>query len=145
MNLYKKLQEKYFKKKYAVGFLPPQYKNIELGNLIFGNSRGDKQFPRNEYEESFYKFLERNGFDSYGHYKKTDDNFYNFSNMVFELRPYYWGDDPEIAELPNFVYHPTRLQISWYKYPFRDSYANYLPDLEEFKEILKKCEESMHE
>ena len=144
MNLFKKCKERYFKKKAQVDFIPPQYKDIELGNLLFGNSRGDKVFPRNGYEEVFYEFLEKNGFDSYAHYT-NNDTFYNYSNMTFEIRPYYWGDDPNIAELPNFVYHPTGLKISWYKYPFRDAYANYLPEIEEFKVIMKKCEESMHE
>lgn len=46
-------------------------------------------------------------------------------------------------EEPNFVYKPTEYEIDWYKYPLRDSYANKELTLEEFKEILNKCKESI--
>lgn len=40
------------------------------------------------------------------------------------------------------VYKPLNFTISWYKYPFRDSYMNKYISKNEFKDILKKCEES---
>ena len=145
MTLFSKIKSFFFRKKYAVGFLPPQYKNIEAGNLCFGHSRGNYEVPRDQREEAFYSFLQNNGFDSYGHRTdtKVSETFQSYKNDTFCIRPYYWGDDPKIYHLPNFEYYPTDLEISWYKYPFRDSYSNRTFSVEEFKEILAKCEESM--
>lgn len=129
---------------------------MELGNAIFGNSRGEYSIPRDEWEDIFYEFLENNGFDTYG-CPDYDKNFNPKNGMkrvsnvgdpaiendIFLIRPYYWGDDETIAKLPNFVYKPTNLEIQWYKYPFRDAYSNQDIELEEFQEILKCCEQSL--
>lgn len=110
--------------------------DIELGNLMFGNSRGEYAVePREEYQESFACFLDALGFDYHGHDERGD----GMDNDVFTIRPYYWGEDEVIAELPNFVYKPTGLEIRWYKYPMRDAYSNQDVSVEEFKEILKAC------
>ena len=149
LNRLKNWREKIFKKKYATGFLPPQYKNIETGNLLFGHSRGSYLVERDDRQEIFWKFLEKNGFDSYGYYTKdpsiindSKDNV-SFKNDVFCIRPYYWGDDESIYSLPNFEYYPSNLTISWYKYPFRDSYSNRTFSYVEFFDILKHCSENM--
>lgn len=46
---------------------------------------------------------------------------------------------------PNFLYKPTGLTIEWYKYPLRDSYFNQETTLDEFKEIIDKCIESLND
>lgn len=116
--------------------------NIELGNLLFGNSRGAYAVvPREDYQELFVDFLEKNGFDMYGH--RNDQQEDRFENEVFIVRPYYWGEDEEIAALPNFVYKPTDLEIKWYKYPMRDAYCNQDVSAEDFGAILQKCSESL--
>ena len=103
---------------------------------MFGNSRGEYAVePREEYQESFACFLDALGFDYHGHDERGD----GMDNDVFTIRPYYWGEDEVIAELPNFVYKPTGLEIRWYKYPMRDAYSNQDVSVEEFKEILKAC------
>jgi len=52
---------------------------MELGNLIFGNSRGEYPFPRGEgYEEIFYNLV-----------KIAGEKYENETFMIF---PYYWGD-----------------------------------------------------
>lgn len=117
---------------------------MELGNIIFGNSRGEYHVePREEYQNIFHEFLENNGFDGYGYKVKSDDR--TFENNTFVIRPYYWGDDDDIAVLPNFVYKPMNFEIKWYKYPMRDAYCNIDIDLDIFKQIMKDCEKSLKE
>lgn len=116
-------------------------KNMELGNLMFGNSRGEYHVkPREQYQEAFAEFLFKNGFDGYGRRGASGNNF---ENDTFIIRPYYWGEDESIASLPNFVHKPTGLEISWYKYPMRDAYCNQDIDLESFKKILDECDKSL--
>ena len=117
--------------------------DIELGNLLFGNSRGIYHVePREDYQEAFVEFLFNNGFDGYG-YRDVKER--NFENGTFIIRPYYWGEDEDIAALPNFVYKPTGLEISWYKYPMRDAYSNQDIDIDTFKQIIAECAKSLKE
>ena len=116
--------------------------DTELGNLLFGNSRGAYQVePREEYQEIFQQFLYDNGFDGYG---IRDNGDREFENDTFIIRAYYWGEDEKKAELPNFVFKPTNLEISWYKYPMRDAYSNQDISIEAFKDIINKCVESLN-
>jgi hypothetical protein len=62
---------------------------------------------------------------------------------VFILRPYYWGDDESKADLPNFVYKPEGIEISWYKYPFRDAYCSKNINEAGFVDMLAECEKSL--
>lgn len=191
--------------------------DYEIGNLMFGNSRGEYALEREEVQDLFVNMLGRMGFDSYGHidseilkkhekndsgqyiqysqvdeetlqevklngerFEASDEILYNyngntyeyepefesedheieeeekmfliseatedvtyFSNDIFEVRPYYWGDSPELAEKANFLYKPTGLKIKWYKYPLRDAYANQNITYKELEEILQKCLKSI--
>ena len=111
--------------------------------IIFNIPRGGN------YDYIFESFLERSGFDSYGHIaneKLKDANQndkYGFENDVFILRPYYWGDDDELYGLPNFVYKPTDVRITWYKYPLRGAMSNTMMSPGDFAEILAECEASL--
>lgn len=201
---------------------------MEIGNILFGNSRGAYALERGAIEDDFSAFLEESGFDRYGHieneemenkylqteygsdntpcekfkpvsvseiapetlhllremtsdiepsvevklgqktyrYKREVINMFDgdkepemlairddkaeasahhhyFENEVFILRPYYWGDSEEISKKPNFVFKPTGLEISWYKYPFRDSYANMPISRKELMEIIDQCKKSL--
>ncbi len=62
---------------------------MELGNAVFGNSRGTVPVDRN-LQEPFYNYLESMGFDGYGN--KLDNDEWVFENEVFRVQPYYWGD-----------------------------------------------------
>lgn len=148
--------------------LEQPYHDIEMGNLIFGNSRGEFCVSRDKWEEYFLKFLTQCGFDSYGHindeeierlYCVTDyvpeqkilddgtkytEHIHLFSNDTFELRPYYWGDNEVLAKKPNFIYKPSNIEISWYKYPLRDAYSNKQLTLDELYTILKECAKSLN-
>ena len=122
------------------------FDDMELGNMMFGNSRGAYHVePREEYQDAFCDFLYANGWD--GHAIRGDgfDAQYEYENDTFVIRAYYWGDDEAKAELPNFVYKPTGLEICWYKYPMRDAYSNQDVSIEDFKEILKECAMSMND
>lgn len=121
--------------------------DMELGNAIFGNSRGKYHVePRTDYQDVFCDFLRDNGFDMYGyresHVHESDD-YSSIDNDVFTIRPYYWGEDESITELPNFVYKPIGLEIQWYKYPMRDAYSNQDIDLVTFAKILEECAKSL--
>lgn len=124
--------------------------DMEIGNLLFGNSRGAFQIPRTEgYETVFSAFLERSGFGSYGEilnekleqYRTADGC--GFENDVFVLRPYYWGEDEKKMELPNFYFKPKKVEIRWYKYPFRDAYCSTDIDEMGFMYMLAECEKSL--
>lgn len=66
---------------------------MELGNLLFGNSRGE--FPVNrEWQDDFYEFLEKCNIDGYGYYE--GENEYEtesggFENEIFLINPYDWN------------------------------------------------------
>ena len=114
---------------------------IELGNLLFSNSRGNYSIERSEWQDIFCDFLDKCGFDSYGY--KNDLEERCFENDTFIVRPYYWGDDEDIANLPNFEYKPIGFTISWYKYPMRNAYASHNITTQEFEQILCRCSDSM--
>ena len=125
-----------------------QYKDIELGNLLFGHSRGRFVFPRDTYQESFRAFLKDGGFDTYGRpcdMCKENKNWkegcgdYRFENDVFALRAYYWGNDERVARLPNFLHKPSGYEIRWYKYPLRDAYSSQKLEIGDFNRILTEC------
>jgi hypothetical protein len=80
--------------------MPTQHTpNIEIGNLIFGNSRGNHHVDRS-LQDTFYILMETiekidPNFDpDYG----SNNNPYHegknlgFKNNTFLIRPYYWGD-----------------------------------------------------
>lgn len=127
---------------------------MELGNLIFGNSRGKFEVPRGISEddfiiqEMFIEFMYEIGLDGYGYIENDKLKEYKterggFENNIFVINPYYWGEDESITEEPNFIFKPTGLEIDWYKYPLRDSYSNKEFNLKEFKDVMKKCKESV--
>lgn len=123
-------------------------KTMELGNLMFGNSRGTYAIPRKSFSKIITPLFDDTYFDMYGYCtnrkskyikkNKQEGNEY-FENDVFIIRPYYWGENESLMILPNFVYKPTNLEISWYKYPLRDSYSNQNITLKEFKKIIQHC------
>ena len=116
---------------------------MELGNVIFGNSRGEYEVPRKEFEDILLPLMEEVGVGLRGYDKDPDETYATFENDIFLIRPYYWGNDDKIASLSNFVYKPTNFQIQWYKYPLRDSYMNQDINVEQFKEIIKNCKKSL--
>lgn len=124
---------------------------MELGNLLFGHSRGKYQVSRDDWEKKFAELLDTYGLEYHGHvvnkllYRKSDTVRINDRGGIrtkkFEINPYYWGDDESEMYIPNFIYYPKEIYISWYKWPFRDAYINQDITYEEFCEIIDDCKE----
>jgi hypothetical protein len=134
---------------------------MEFGNMMFGNSRGEYEVPRDRgFEEELSRL-----FDSYAKDRDTSWREYGepFENGTFFVSTYYWGDctcgyeDADQKKIgypeqhtkecllcrPNFCYKPTEFELRWYKYPLRDSYMSQDLSLEEFKKIIDDCIESV--
>lgn len=127
-----------------------QSEQPELGNIVFGHSRGEFHVSR-KWEEKFYDLVDAINPD-------TDGYVENYENSTFRISRYWWGDctcgmgeDVEVSahlstcELvkPNFHYKPTNYQIQWYKYPLRDSWSNYHITIDKFEKMIDDCIESM--
>ena len=124
------------------------FDGMEIGNLLFGNSRGSFRLERHPAQEIFGKFFEAVKVDSYGYaeedsplkaFEKETEEYYIIDTPLFSIMPYYWGYNEEVMELPNFVYKPEGIEIQWYKYPMRDAYSSVPLDEKRLKEILDKC------
>src|SRR3990167_261030 len=82
----------------------------------------------------------------------------DFSNSIFDLRSYYWGDctccalDSDLMDhkdtcqisLPNFCYKRAtskdeNLTIDWYKYIGRKTEVDQEIDLREWNKIFEEC------
>ena len=119
---------------------------MELGNALFGHSRGEYKVNRG-LRDSFNGVLNATNSDGYG--ETSDEEHKNdrsgYENDTFCIKPYYWGDenDEDEVDAPNFLYKPTGFEIRWYKYPFRDSYMNQNLTDGEIIDIFNKCIESV--
>lgn len=109
---------------------------MELGNFVFGHSRGAWPIPRYYYEGIFDRLV----YAIHPNARWIEP----FDNDVFSIRSYWWGDEeaPE-ATLPNFLHKPSGLEIRWYKYPFRDSYSNRAFTSGELSTIVDECIKSL--
>lgn len=71
-----------------------------------------------------------------------------FTSDVFDMRAYCWCDGllegHEEGCPPNFVHHPTGLQICWYKYLGRGMSANMVLPLEQWCFIVGNCLEEVY-
>jgi hypothetical protein len=118
---------------------------MELGNLLFGHSRGEFPIERiDEFEEPLFKLIEKINGESTCYTNP-------YKNNVFVIRPYWWGEcdcgaldyEPHTDScsliLPNFEHFKSDLKVMWYKYPLRDSYANREITLNEWTKIMKEC------
>jgi hypothetical protein len=117
---------------------------MELGNLMFGNSRGQFPLERGKWQDKFCELTEELALD-----------MNEFENEVFEFFAYWWGDctcgvgedepcdDSCNLVRPNFIYKPTGYEIQWYKYPLRDSYANQEITWESFCQVVEDCKQSL--
>ena len=125
----------------------------EIMHVLSGTYCGDFPIERTEEIEAMFQgFLKSIGCDSYGHCKDEDcrNDRGGYEDDTFAVNPYYWGFETdegyeEKVKRPNFLYKPTGFEIRWYKYPFRDSYANRSFTLGEFKDILDRCRQKKQE
>lgn len=120
---------------------------MELGNFCFGHSRGEVPIERGIYEQLWEWFCNSIHVSDYGTYEfeNTDLDHGGFENDVFEIVPYCWcctDGGCKNCNRPNFLYKPDNFSISWYKYPFRDSYSSKEFDVNYLYKILCHCYES---
>lgn len=116
---------------------------MELGNLMFGNSRGEFEVPRDVVNTSEWnEILSLLGLDDYGivtnkkaEFEKYYDNDSGGINLgELKIYPYYWGKDKKLQERHNFIFKDA--WIDWYKYPFRDAYSNKQLTKEECRQLF---------
>lgn len=121
---------------------------MELGNFVFGNSRGKYPIDRENIQPIFERFCELAKIDCYGYVYDSkspavkyevfnDPTNITIKSPTFTIRRYYWGEDENVANLPNFIC--GGIEICWYKYMLRDAYSNVelTPDI--VKEMLNRC------
>lgn len=135
------------KKKHEKAICKENMLKMEIGNLLFGRSRGSFAVDRS-LQDSFEweQLINMSDSDFYGHTsnKCKENDVSGYENEVFAIRPYWWGDDDALqAQMPNFLYKPTGFEIRWYKYPFRDSYMNKNLSVTKIKEIFIHCADSI--
>lgn len=125
---------------------------MEIGNLLFGNSRGDFAVDRG-LEGIFLKALREAGFDEQGFCRtwKSDTPApvpYTSDATAthhFVIQPYVYDDMDNANLVPNFLDRTTGLKLRWYKRPLRDSYANYDLTREMLEPILERLVEECRE
>ena len=105
---------------------------MEIGNMLFGHSRGKYPVERDLCEPLMTPLWDALPFPS-------PDCIEEYETDVFVVRPYYWGDKEEMARLPNFLHKPTGFELRWYKYPLRDAYVNQKIPLHKFRMIIDEC------
>lgn len=123
--------------------------DMELGNALFGNSRGQARLPREaDWQQPFLELLTQCGLDRHCF---GQDGARGFENDVFRIEPYFWDDcecpgtDDDIhlencpERVPNFLHKPSGFRIEWYKYPFRDAYMTPSVALQRWLEIVGEC------
>jgi len=118
-------------------------KELELGQMLFGNSTEEYSVPREKWMDGPFQILidainEKTGEKDYGYAP-------HFSNDFFIIRPYYWGEDENEMELPNFEVPSENFSLTWYKYPFRSSYASEKLTPKRWNDLVQKCIKSLEE
>ena len=124
---------------------------MKLGQICFGNPSQEFQLDSEPYGSIVYALLVELGFDNYGH-PETSNRHMGFSTELensfdettrcyrvdqYEIRPYYWGEDESLMDLPNLVNKNIGLEISWYKYCGRGMSCNKNLSSQEFCKQLR--------
>jgi len=117
----------------------PERYSPEIGKAVFGAPWGEYDFDSMKDSEIIEYMLRIIS------YFATDQPCYSgyFENDVFALRPYYWGDDEEEAQRPNFLHKKSGLEIRWYKYIGRGMSVNRKICPKCFLEIFVDCLKSL--
>jgi hypothetical protein len=98
-------------------------KDVELGQMMFGNPVGEYECP--EYVEALLAYLFEEMSRVY--WNKNQKEFDEDGNddpefKGIEVRPYYWGENDKEAGKPNFKY--KRVEFRWYKHRGRSMTVN---------------------
>ena len=139
---------------------------IELGNLLYGNSRGRYVFPDRALADSrsWTGLLDSVHADAGGCLLRAGRESSRYGNSIvrdayggfafrmpdgtilFEIFPYYWGEDEKLRTRHNFVYKPgteDEFAIDWYKYPFRDAYMSKPASKTMLKRMFEECTQAV--
>lgn len=73
----------------------------------------------------------------------TENNSSQYSNNVFSIKAFYWGEEQIQTKEPNFKYED--LEIRWYKYLPRSLEVNRVVSESEWLSIVTKCLDSLKE
>ena len=73
----------------------------------------------------------------------TNNNAESYITNIFEMHAYYWGNDENLMERPNFKYND--FEVRWYKYMGRGMSMNRAINAIEFFEIIDKCLKSVQD
>lgn len=125
---------------------------MEMGNLLFGCSRGEIELDRDLLQDVFWQGLAYVGYDSHGlpmvvsaKLSVTKASLPAHDDL-FCVRPYWWGDpDSPKATLPNLEVPSADLKVMWYKYALRDAYANREVTPEEMVRIFSDLHDKLVE
>lgn len=118
-------------------------KNLELGQMLFGNPTEEYPVPREKWMKGPFEIL----MDAIAEKTGDKDFIYSpdFSNDFFTIRSYYWGDDEEEMDKPNFEVPSEKFSLTWYKYPFRSSYSSEKLTPKRWNDLIQKCIKSLEE
>lgn len=74
-----------------------------------------------------------------------DNSGEEYSNNTFTVRSYYWGDEPDRMDLPNFEY--DGIEVYWYKHSNRGTtiYTDKDLTIDYLSVMLNRCIESLRE
>lgn len=123
---------------------------MELGNLIFGHSRGEYPIERGgDFERELQRLFDVLPDPSLPRLGPDPGESDTFENEMFAVRSYWWGDCvcPDDAHAgsecgacrPNFEHKPSGYELRWYKRPLRDSYANKPLAIGDFRALIDEC------
>ena len=144
---------------------------LELGQMLFGNATEEYSVPREKWIETPYynlcfeiskiqhPYVVNDNFSKSEEELKWEEEerekyysqFYestevqNFTNDFFIIRSYYWGDDEEEMDKPNFEIPSENFKLTWYKYPFRSSYSSEKLTPKRWNDLIQKCIKSLEE
>lgn len=123
--------------------------HVEFMYLITGHVPCEFPLDRKVMQDIFIDFLDDIDADTYGYPENNsvltsdlkNDGQYHVDNEVFTLRPYYWGEDDDIINKPNFLFKPDNIEIRWYKYPLRSGTCSVNISEDKLREILGVCKD----
>jgi len=121
---------------------------MELGNVLFGHSRGE--YPVERFTAIMEPLLEIVRSVAPDRDECSLGYGVEFENDVFEMHPYCWCGEEDCKqcgtmEQVNFRFKPDDVEITWYKYMLRDAYSNAQITPEIMRAIADKCLESLQE
>ena len=113
-------------------------KNLELGQMVFGNPVGKFECP--EYVEAMVNQIFEEISRIYWNNNQKEWERHEDPNLKgIEYRSYYWGEDEKEASKPNFSY--GGVQLRWYKYFGRSMTLNVSKTPDEWVSWFNDCME----